>query len=132
MAAKPVASHLTVNILSRDMSRRMGLQMKALCVAPGSSLDHDRTMVYIFGDVAEKLTEDQQIADMRYILGHAVAHEVGHVLFNAANHSDSGIMQSIWQEKDFRAMTMGKLKFGSQEVIRIQAEVLRRNKSQNR
>jgi hypothetical protein len=119
--------HMTVNILPPDMSRRMGLPMNALGLAPGSSVEDDRTTVYVFGDVAKRLAGEQEIADMRYILGHAVAHEIGHVLLNVANHSHSGIMQATWREKDFRAMTMGKLKFGPEERERIQAEVLRRN-----
>jgi hypothetical protein len=103
--------------------------MKALGLAPGSNRDRNRTTVYIFGDVAERLTGEQEIARMAHILGHAVAHEIGHVLLNVATHSNFGIMQAKWQGNDFRAMTMGKLRFGAEEKARIHAEVLRRNEA---
>jgi hypothetical protein len=123
----PRLCHLKVNILSPEMARRMGLRMQALGVAPGSDVDHNRTTVYIFGDVAAALVQQQEIAGMSHILGHALAHEIGHVLLNLANHSHTGLMQATWEPKDFRAMNMGRLTFRDEEVSRIQAEITRRN-----
>ena len=123
----PRLCHLKVNILAPEMARRMGLPTQALGVAPGSDVDHDRTTVYIFGDVAAALVQKQDIAAMSHILGHALAHEIGHVLLNVANHSHAGLMQATWEPKDFRAMNTGRLVFRDDEVSRIQAEITRRN-----
>jgi hypothetical protein len=115
-----------VNILSPEMARRVGLPMSVLGVAPGSRHDDNRTTVYIFGDVAEAIGNRQNTAARHEILGHAIAHEIGHVLLNMTAHSESGIMVGTWKGRDFQAMTMGNLTFGPEQVAGIRTEVARR------
>jgi hypothetical protein len=45
------------------------------------------------------------------ILGHAMAHEIGHVLLRSSEHSAAGLMQARWNEASWRLGAAGLLSF---------------------
>ena len=47
------------------------------------------------------------------LLGHVLAHEIGHMLEGIARHSESGVMKARWVRDDFEAMTVRTLSFES-------------------
>ncbi len=55
------------------------------------------------------------------LLGHAVAHEVGHLLLGASSHSSAGIMRPFWRPVDEEWMAKGVLVFGGGEADRMRA-----------
>jgi hypothetical protein len=57
------------------------------------------------------------------VLGHVIAHEVGHLLLGANSHSATGIMRAFWQPEDFRRMATGYLLFNPEERDRMQTEL---------
>ena len=63
------------------------------------------------------------------MLGHAIAHEIGHLLLGDNSHSAFGIMVATWSKQDLWRMSKGDLLFTHQEVTRIQAEVKHRSRS---
>ena len=71
------------------------------------------------------------IASKGQILGHGMAHEIGHVLLHHAAHSPAGLMRSQWDRTDFENMVGGNLHFTSKEAERVRAEVSRRNAMQS-
>ena len=61
-----------------------------------------------------------------FILGHAIAHEVAHVLIGPG-HSEDGIMRREWSREELRRMSLGlQLGFNSLQSTRLQEAVLRR------
>lgn len=74
--------------------------------------------------VAEHLTVGELSAGQ--VLGHAIAHEIGHHLLGDNSHGPRGIMVANWSKQHLRHMSKGDLLFTHQEVTRIQAEVRRR------
>jgi hypothetical protein len=56
------------------------------------------------------------------VLGHAIAHELGHLLLGSDSHAASGLMQDKWEGRDLRRAAKGDLLFTPE-----QSEVLRRN-----
>jgi hypothetical protein len=54
------------------------------------------------------------------ILGHVMAHELGHLLLGSRSHSNLGIMQARWTSSQLRGISMGQLTFD-----RRQSEVIR-------
>ena len=62
------------------------------------------------------------------ILGHAAAHEIGHLFLNSTSHSVAGIMQARWDRGDLRKMARGSLLFTSQESGLMRGNVVRRSR----
>jgi hypothetical protein len=60
------------------------------------------------------------------VLGHAVAHEIGHLLLGSNQHSSEGIMRADWGPKDLKAAADDGLIFTSQQAERIRAAAKRR------
>jgi hypothetical protein len=54
------------------------------------------------------------------LLGHVMAHELGHVLEGISRHSDSGIMKARWEDRDFDQMLVRPLSFSAEDVDLIQ------------
>jgi len=124
---------LFVNILTRDMAGPLGLPSNILGVAPGAEDDPgyaDRKTVYVFNHIAAELARQQGDADQAYLLGYAMAHEIGHVLLHMSRHSHAGIMQEYWKPKDMRAMKVGGLNFDSVQAVQLRSEVVRRTRQQ--
>jgi hypothetical protein len=68
----------------------------------------------IFADIfvgpAEKLSEDYKVS-LAAVLGHVMAHEVGHLLLGFKAHSSQGIMRPHWQREELVQAAMGRLRF---------------------
>jgi len=58
------------------------------------------------------------------VLGHAMAHELAHVLY--VEHSDSGVMKARWDERDLAEMKTRPLAFSAEEAEIIRAGVASR------
>jgi len=126
-----------VQILSLAMAESLRLPTEVLGVAPGNVKETNRDQVYVLEPVAERMAQEQVKARESHtvflsaskgqILGHGMAHEIGHVLLHQAAHSPAGLMRSQWNRTDFENMVGGNLHFTSNEAERVRAEVSRRN-----
>jgi hypothetical protein len=131
-------THIQLSILPRVMSDHDGAPNDTMGLAPGNG--PDRKMAYIFYSNVEarfwRLLRQQGGArlyrpvSMANILGHAIAHEIGHLLLNQQVHSAHGIMRGEWGFADFRDMTEGTFLFTPQQTEFLQADVRRRNTQQ--
>jgi len=50
------------------------------------------------------------------VLGHVIAHEIGHVLEGVARHSTDGLMKPHWSLKDYLQMKKPRLLFAAEDV----------------
>ena len=124
-------SHIQLKILPSVMSLRSGLPDKfpdnAMGLAPGSG--PDRQSAYVFYDSVEAVAT-KHIADTyantAQILGHAIAHEIGHLLLNVQTHSAAGIMRGAWNLRDLQNAGYGYLFFTPQQAKAIRDDVGRR------
>jgi hypothetical protein len=89
------------------------------------------SLVEIANVFMNRVTEQAAIAEVSVsrMLGHAIAHEIGHLLLGDNSHSPGGIMGAPWSKQDLWHMSKGALRFTHQEVTRIQAEVRHRSRS---
>ena len=136
-AARTLAD-IHLSIFPSEMSDRDGAPNNVMGVAPGNG--PDRRIVYIFERNVEarfwRLMRAQGSArlyrpvSMTKILGHAIAHEVGHLLLNQQVHSAHGIMRGEWGFADFRDMTEGMFLFTPEQTEFLRADVRRRNTQQ--
>ena len=60
------------------------------------------------------------------ILGHALAHEIGHVLLRSDKHSQTGIMKAVWGNTDYARLAAGSLYFAPREAPVMRKEASRR------
>jgi hypothetical protein len=127
-------SHIRLDIYPRLMDEHLGLSNKALGLAPGTG--PDRQVIYVFYNRVEALAHSQvravfegsirRPATTPQILGHAIAHEIGHLLLNLESHSATGIMRGDWNLNDLHGVASGFLLFTPQQAEVIRAEVARR------
>ena len=75
-------------------------------------------------DLACYVNRDE--TEIPVIFGHAMAHEIGHLLLGSASHSKTGIMCGQWDRNYLRSALVGREVFSLDQIERIQAEVLRR------
>ena len=71
------------------------------------------------------------IATHSQILGHTMAHELGHLLLDLRGHSHFGIMRERWNTQDLRSAAMGALLFTPTERALIRRSVMRRMRSES-
>ena len=82
----------------------------------------------IFSRPILDLTHDfNQPATMTQILGHVMAHEIGHLL-SIVSHSPTGIMRDRWDYTDYRRMAWQGLLFSEAESAAMRAALLRRQR----
>jgi len=62
------------------------------------------------------------------VLGHALAHEVGHLLLGKDSHSPNGVMRALWTEKELLNASAARLLFLPQQAAVIRTEVMARTK----
>ena len=127
-------SDLHLSILPRIMSDRFGLRETVTGIAPGRGPNRQQT--YVFYAKVEALAQhsgNRDLAGPQYfqvtkalILGHAIAHEIGHILLNLEKHTATGIMRGNWDMNDLLNAASGRLIFSTRQDEAIRGEVARR------
>lgn len=62
-------------------------------------------------------------ADEGELLGHAIAHELGHLLLASHAHSGQGLMRPVWRERELRRRSAGDWQFSAQDAAAIRARI---------
>ena len=127
-------SQIQLQILSPAMAERLDMPNNAMGLAPGK--ERDRQLVFVFYEKVESLARNQRRAgadgrirwcgNTGQILGHVIAHEIGHVLLNLETHSETGIMRGNWNIKNLQDACSGYLNFTAPQAEIIRAETDRR------
>jgi len=60
------------------------------------------------------------------VVGHILAHEIGHVLEGIVRHSDSGLMRAKWTPDDLQTITREGLGLAPFDQELIRANLIRR------
>ena len=125
----PGAPELVLRILPRSMAERAALDKGTLGFAQQSTDDTPAVVANVFYHRVEELA-DELACTRAVILGHALAHEIGHFLLGANRHSANGIMRAHWSEKELHGASAGSLVFLPQQAARMRADVQGRGKAQ--
>jgi len=124
---------------SPDCEAPFGPTHLALRIVPGSWANGDATFgiaflsaegkgVYcnVFYSSVEKLHTDWHVS-IPPILGHVMAHELGHLLLGTHAHSEIGIMLPKWHGSELRSLTMGRLLFTPQQARAVREKLFSAN-----
>jgi hypothetical protein len=77
----------------------------------------------VFFNRVKQLT-DRTGMSVHQVLGHAIAHELGHLLLGSNSHSGWGLMRAVWNNQDLQRAAKGDLLFTSVEAEVIGQKVL--------
>jgi hypothetical protein len=108
-AAPLCRTHLTLHIVAWTSHDRDSIFGIAFLSQSGEGTYSD-----VFYPSAEKLHTDGRTSLSR-VLGHVMAHEIGHLLLGTNSHSALGLMRPHWQKEELRSMEMGTLLFTPQQ-----------------
>ena len=126
-------SHIWLTIAPHLLAE-LNLPSGVMGFAPG--MRPNRKLIYVLYDRVETIYQRQTMvriggstyasASRAQLLGHVIAHELGHVLLNIEAHSKTGIMRGRWNLKDLQDVSCGRLLFTSQQAEVIRTDVFRR------
>jgi hypothetical protein len=81
---------------------------------------HSGVLATIYLDRVRMLARAAGVAAAR-LLGHAIAHEIGHLLLASNAHGVHGLMRAIWSSEEVRRSRPGDWIFSGQELAAIRA-----------
>ena len=84
--------------------------------------DDSNEAVLVLFDRIERAS-DRFFMDAGLVLGHAMAHEVGHLLLPRHAHGPDGLMRATWRMEDLRSAVQGHLDFSAAEGALIRARL---------
>jgi hypothetical protein len=118
-------------VLPREMTDQLVVATEALGGAAGTPEERGR-MAYVFYDRVERVARTHLHTRRRtgtydfddvIVLGHAMAHEIGHLLL-PYGHSATGLMRAKWDDADLRRAVHGQLNFTAQQAESIRTRLL--------
>jgi hypothetical protein len=86
-----------------------------------------------YADLFQERTLELQVeshVDAAIILGHAMAHELGHLLLGTNSHSRDGLMRAHWEPGDLAQAAKGNLLFSSEQSTRMRSRFTRDDSEQ--
>jgi hypothetical protein len=82
----------------------------------------DGMVANVFPSRSEQVSTNRSLG-RGVILGHLMAHELGHLLLGAGSHSRCGLMRNPWGKAELTWAAQGSLNFSSAEAERIRARL---------
>lgn len=104
-----------LKILPREMAQRLQLGHEVFGVAIGSN-------AYVYLHRVQELSSQRGLPES-LILGHVMAHELGHVLLGPGNHTPTGVMIADLKRGDLPIILQGGLVFSPDQAARMQARL---------
>jgi len=110
-------SHLHLSIL------RASRGLKATTVGISFTAEDGRgCYADLFYEPIQQL-QDETHASPSVILGHAMAHELGHLLLGTNSHSPSGLMRAHWTRDDLANASKGNLRFSKEQCLTLRSRL---------
>jgi len=107
------AAHFPQHLQLRIAKRSLNLNEFAMGI---SYLSADSVGCYadLFYQRVAQMHETSQVG-MSSILGHGIAHEIGHLLLGTNSHAPTGIMRARWEKAELASVSKGTLFFSTLE-----------------
>jgi len=121
---RPLATDIQLNILSRKMARAMMRHHSEFGAAVPVPNGFGRR-ASVFYHRVDELAESGG-ASRALLLGHVMAHEIGHLLLGVNSHSDTGLMHVPWDRAQREKAYLGTLLFTDKEAEQIRRQAAAR------
>jgi len=128
-AAPMGAMAVDLRVVPAPMAERLRSNGEEAGMALPSARTGNASAAWVFYQRVEELAESE-VASSSQILGHAIAHEIGHLLLGPNAHSRTGIMRGNWDRRYLQEASQGQLLFTRDQAGRIRAEVSNRIRMQ--
>ena len=119
-ADETVDYRFTFKVVAKAITGK-GIDGRAMGVAAGT-IERRGTLAYAFYSRIQDVTRTIG-SDIGLILGHVIAHEIGHLLLPYDSHAKSGLMRGGWDQKQAMRAETGALTFNSEEAELIRARL---------
>jgi hypothetical protein len=111
-----------LRLLSRPMAARLRTDPSTCGLTLFPAEGGPAVLVNVFAHRAEDLAIQHDL-DYAVVLGHLIAHELGHVLLGAGSHSRHGIMRIPWGRRELHWAAKGSLNFTPGEAAQIRTKL---------
>ncbi|HSB17984.1 MAG TPA: hypothetical protein VLE22_26270 [Bryobacteraceae bacterium] len=119
-------ANLELRLLPRRMAGRMRLGSNAAGFALQPLDGVPGVLANVFPDHAADLATNSGL-DRGVMLGHLIAHELGHLLLGIGSHSTGGMMAAPWGRRELSWAMKGCLTFSRPEAEKIRSRLLLRS-----
>jgi hypothetical protein len=92
--------------------------------------DHSGCSAYIFYRDVQELARNWDASESQ-LLGHTLAHEIGHLLLGSNSHSSEGVMRANWRQQELSTIAKAYLFFTDEQSKRLCDEVSALNSGQH-
>ena len=106
---QPDDGHFSLRVVRRSQN----LRSEAFGVAFLDEVGHG-TQADVFFDEVQRLSANTKV-DVSELLGHVIAHELGHLILGSHAHSASGIMSPRWEASELNQLVKGNLLFNPEQ-----------------
>lgn len=116
-------------VASKPTTIGVHMGVVGLAALPGNG--QPGVLAWVFQGTLEQTLDDMQflvrqrnrVQLREALLGHTIAHEIGHLLLASLEHSGSGLMSLGWDLSKVRLACSGGLSFSAKEAAKIRATV---------
>jgi hypothetical protein len=114
---------LAIDLFGRGQTRALARSPDTLGLAFLAKREGEESVAIVFVEEA-RVQAFRAGVPMQVVLGHATAHEAGHLLLGTTEHAAAGLVQAHWSPGDLSRAAFGQLRFNEQESSRLRAAVL--------
>ncbi|MDA1237233.1 MAG: hypothetical protein O3A53_20875 [Acidobacteria bacterium] len=119
------AATIRMSILSKIMAKKMANKSTEFGYAVALANGHG-VIAGIFYERTVREADSVGIA-RHTMLGHTIAHEIGHLLLGPGSHSTQGIMTPNWTQREIYLAGMNTFVFTESQATKIKAQARARN-----
>ena len=122
----PGKSVLRVNVLNREMSAKLGTLPEAFGVAFPAERGFGLVAAVFYHRIGELERDWGRDSDL--VMGHIMAHEIGHLLLGFSSHAQRGIMSALWEQTELVQAEQGTFNFHKAQARKMRKQVQDRAK----
>jgi hypothetical protein len=123
----PTDIHLNI---AQDLPQGSGVGKFAMGLAVTPPPPNHGEIASISYARARKLLTDTHELTLGQLLGHGIAHEIGHLTLGTNSHSASGLMCAHWNVNELKLAAYAELRFSEEQAATIRADVRTRRLQQ--